>query len=199
MVVGENFALGKGRTGNVDRLRAIGEERGFQVEAVPIAQLDGAPVTSTRIRERLAAGDVEAATRLLGRRYDLVGRVVHGEALGRILGVPTANLRLHEEKLLPRLGIYAAWARVEGEDEWRPGALSLGVRPTFGGQTTTLEVHLLDWDGDLYGRELAVEFQAWLREERAFASREALIEAMQEDLAEARLRLVRREPIAAAS
>lgn len=198
LVVGGNFALGRGRAGNVERLRAIGRERGFQVEAVPIAEVDGAPVTSTRIRERLAAGDVEAAARLLGRRYDLVGRVVHGEAIGRTLGVPTANLRLHEEKLLPRLGIYGAWAKLEGEDAWRPGALSLGVRPTFGGQSTTLEVHLLDWSGDLYGREVAVEFQVWLREERAFASREALMEAMQEDLTETRLRLVRREPTPAA-
>jgi len=200
LVVGENFALGRGRAGNVERLRVVGRDLGFEVEAVPLEQVDGAPVTSTRIRERLAEGRVAEAARLLGRRYSLEGRVVHGEGIGRTLGVPTANLRLHEEKLLPRFGIYTAWVRIGGEDRWRPGAMSLGVRPTFGGQATTLEVHLLDWDGDLYGRELEIELQDWMREERAFDGPEALIAAMQTDLDDARRRLVRRdEPSAAPS
>lgn len=193
LVVGENFALGRGRAGNVERLRAIGRELGFEVEAVPLEQVDGAPVTSTRIRERLAEGRVAEAARLLGRRYSLAGRVVHGEGMGRTLGVPTANLRLHEEKLLPRFGIYSTWVQIQGEDGWRPGAMSLGVRPTFGGQATTIEVHLLDWDGDLYGREIEIEFQDWMREERAFDGPESLIAAMRADLDQARRRLVRRD------
>jgi riboflavin kinase/FMN adenylyltransferase len=189
LVVGENFALGRGRSGDVPCLRRLGAARGFEVEAVPLLRIDGAPVTSTRVRELLGGGRVEEAARLLGRRYGLEGRVVHGEAIGRTLGFPTANLRLHEEKLVPRFGIYAAWARIEGEREWRRGAMSIGVRPTFGGQAPTIEVFILDWDGELHGRDLEVELECWLREERRFESVPALVEAMHADVAEARRRL----------
>lgn len=189
LVVGANFALGHGRAGTPARLAAIGAARGFEVEAVPLLERDGAAVSSTRIRALLAEGRVAAAAPLLGRRYGLAGRVVRGEAMGRALGYPTANLRLHEEKLVPANGIYAVWARPAGATEWLPGAMSIGVRPTFGGQARTLEVHLLDWDGDLYGRDLEVEFVDWLRPERHFASAAALVEAMDRDVAETRLRL----------
>jgi riboflavin kinase/FMN adenylyltransferase len=189
LVVGEGFALGRGRAGDVARLRDLGRARGFEVEAVPLHAVDGAPVSSTRIRAALAEGRVADAARWLGRRYDLVGRVVTGEAIGRTLGYPTANLRLHEEKLVPRNGIYAVWARIEGESVWREGALSIGVRPTFGGQVRTLEVHLLDWDGELVGRDLEVEMVDWLRPELRFESPEALVVAMGGDVAETRRRL----------
>ena len=189
---------------SVDTL--LGEELGAN-----LVERHGRPATVEAIRAALAGARgrgvadgpdelLAEAARLLGRRYSLEGRVVHGEGIGRTLGVPTANLRLHEEKLLPRFGIYTTWVRIGGEDRWRPGAMSLGVRPTFGGQATTLEVHLLDWDGDLYGRELEIELQDWMREQRAFDGPEALIAAMQADLDDARRRLVRRdEPSAAAS
>lgn len=194
LVVGEDFALGRGRAGNVERLRAIGRERGFEVEAVPLLSEDGAPITSSRIRERLAAGDVGASARLLGRRYSLSGLVVRGDGIGRKLGWPTANLRLHEEKCLPSLGIYAVWARPDAAGEWLPGAMSVGVRPTFGGQAVTLEVHLIDWDGDLYGREVEVQFVDWLRAELKFDGPDALIEAIRSDVLEARQRLAASAP-----
>ncbi len=189
LVVGEGFALGRGRSGDVARLTAIGREAGFEVEAVPIVLQDGAPVSSTRIRAQLGDGDVAGAAHLLGRLYDLTGTVVRGDAIGRKIGWPTANLRLHEEKLLPRLGIYAAWVRIEREAARRAGAMSIGIRPTVGGQTTTLEVHLLDWSGDLVGRTLQVELVSWLREEQAFGSLEELAHAIGEDVEEVRRRL----------
>lgn len=189
LVVGEGFALGRGRSGTVERLREIGRGAGFEVEAVPLLVLDGAPVSSTRIRTLLGEGQVGPAARLLGRAYDLTGLVVTGEGIGRTLGVPTANLRLHEEKLLPRDGIYAVRAGIGGEPCVRPAAMSLGVRPTFDGQVRTLEVHLLDWSGDLVGRDLTVELADWLRPELRFDSAQALVEAMQRDLEETRRRL----------
>ncbi len=186
LVVGANFALGRGRSGNLERLRAIGRERGFDVEAVPLLRMDGDVVSSSRVRARLSEGRVAEAARLLGRRYELAGRVVTGEAIGRTLGVPTANLRLHEEKFLPSDGVYAARARLEGESLWRPAVTSLGMRPVFDGRERALEVHLLDWSGELVGRELDVELVEWIRGQVKFPSREALAEAMSGDLAETR-------------
>jgi len=149
---------------------------------VSLLEIDGSPVTSTRIRALLADGRVAEAARLLGRRYNLAGSVVTGEAIGRTLGFPTANLRLSDEKMLPGHGIYAVWGRIGAEAEWRPAAMSIGVRPTFGGQVRTLEVHLLDWAGDLAGRELEVEFVDWLREERKFETAGELVVAMTADV-----------------
>ena len=186
LVVGENFALGKGRAGNVGWLREHGAREGFEVEAVPLLELEGAPVTSTRIRGLLAEGRVADAARLLGRRYSLSGRVVKGRSVGRTLGFPTANLQLHAEKLVPAHGIYAVWARPEGEREPSMGAMSIGVRPTFGESERTLEVFLLDWDGDLGGRDLDVEFAHWLRPEQRFDSPAALSEAIARDVAATR-------------
>jgi riboflavin kinase/FMN adenylyltransferase len=189
LVVGEGFALGRGRSGNVARLREIGATRGFEVEAVPLVIVDGAPVSSTRIRGALAEGNVAEAARFLGRRYALRGTVVTGDGRGRELGFPTANLRLLEERVVPADGIYAVQARVGDEPTLRPAAMGIGMRPTFDGQLRTLEVHLLDWSGDLVGRALEVEFVDWLRPELRFDSAQALIEAMDRDVAETRKRL----------
>ena len=189
LVVGTNFACGRGRSGDVPRLRKIGAARGFEVDAVPLLRMDGGDVSSSRVRMLLGAGRVAEAARLLGRRYALTGTVVSGEALGRTLGFPTANLRLHEEKLLPAHGVYAVRARIEREAPWRPAALSLGVRPTFGGQVPTVEVFLLDWSGELLGRGLEVEFVEWIREQVTFPSAEDLTRAMKRDVAEVRRRL----------
>ena len=167
----------------------IGRTSGFKIEAVPLLVQDGEVVSSTRIRELLGSGRVREAADLLGRRYSLTGTVVRGDALGRELGYPTANLRLHDEKCVPALGIYAVWARVAGEGEWRGGAMSVGVRPTFGGQVRTLEVFLLDFSGDLYGRDVEVRFVDWLRPELRFDGREALIRAIAGDVALTRQRL----------
>jgi riboflavin kinase/FMN adenylyltransferase len=189
LVVGEGFALGRGRAGDVPRLRAIGARAGFEVVGVPLFELDGAPVSSTRIRALLDAGRVAEAARLLGRRYDLRGRVVRGEAVGRQLGFPTANLRLHEEKLVPGDGVYAARVRIGGGPAGCPAAVSIGVRPTFDGQTRALEVYLLDWEGDLLDRDLEVELVDWIRPQERFESPEALVMAMGRDVAEVRKRL----------
>ena len=189
LVVGEDFALGHRRAGNVARLREIGSALGFEVSAVPLLLLDGAPVSSTRIRALLGEGRVSEAARLLGRRYTLGGTVVTGERIGRTLGFPTANLRLHVEKLVPAHGIYAAWVRVGNRGQRIAGALSIGVRPTFGGQVRTIEVHLLDWSGELVGEELEVEFVDWLREEKAYENAAALRSAIVEDVVETRRRL----------
>jgi len=187
--VGEGFALGRGRAGTVERLRAIGATRGFDVEAVPLVMMDGAPVSSTRIRSALSEGRVAEAARLLGRRYALAGTVVTGDRRGRELGYPTANLRLHEDRVVPADGIYAVLARIAGTEAPLPAAMSIGMRPTFDGQLRTLEVHLLDWTGDLVGRSLEVEFVAWIRPELRFESAEALIAAMEGDVEETRRRL----------
>jgi riboflavin kinase / FMN adenylyltransferase len=188
-VVGEGFALGRGRSGKVERLRAIGARSGFEVVAVPLLERDGAPVSSTRIRGLLEGGHVAEAARLLGRRYALAGTVVGGEAVGRTLGYPTANLRLHEEKLVPADGVYVARARIGGESAWRAAAMSIGVRPTFDGQVRALEVHLLDWQGELLGRELEVEQVDWLRGQERFDSASELVAAMDRDVARTRERL----------
>ena len=186
LVVGEGFALGRGRSGTVERLRAIGAARKFEVDAVPLVMMDGAPVSSTRIRALLTAGRVAEVARLLGRRFGFAGTVVSGDGRGRGLGYPTANLRLHEERLLPADGIYAGLASIATEREWRPAAMSIGMRPTFDGRTRTIEVHLLDWSGDLAGRELEVEFVEWLRPELRFESARELVAAIDRDVAETR-------------
>jgi riboflavin kinase / FMN adenylyltransferase len=183
LVVGENFALGHRRAGDVARLSAIGQSRGYAVEPVPLRMLEGAPVSSTRVREALEGGRVAEAAGLLGRRYSLAGAVVGGDAIGRRLGFPTANLRLPEEKLVPGHGIYAVWARPEAGAPPVPGAMSIGVRPTFGGQATTLEVHLIGWSGDLTDRSLEVEFVEWIRPELKFDSAAALTAAIAADVA----------------
>ena len=186
LVVGANFALGRGRVGNVSRLAEIGARRDFEVEAVPLLELEGGPVSSTRIRGLLAEGRVVEAARQLGRRYGLGGSVVTGDGIGRTLGCPTANLRLHEEKFLPADGVYAARARIGGESSWRPAAMSIGVRPTFGEHARALEVHLIDWSGELVGRELEVEFESWVRSQLKFDSPDQLAEAIRDDLKQVR-------------
>jgi riboflavin kinase / FMN adenylyltransferase len=189
LVVGENFALGARRAGDVPRLRAIGAARGFAVDAVPLREVAGAPLSSTRIRAALEAGHVDLAGRLLGRWYALSGTVIPGDAIGRTLGFPTANLRLPEEKFLPAHGIYAVWVRIDEARERVAGAMSIGVRPTFGGQATTLEVHLIDWSGELVGRTLHVELVEWLRAELRFENVGELSAAIANDVVETRARL----------
>jgi riboflavin kinase/FMN adenylyltransferase len=194
VVVGSGFALGKGRSGDVPRLSEIGRAHGFVVEAVPLAREGGEPVSSTRIRHALAEGQVDLAARLFGRRYTLGGRVVTGAGMGRKLGYPTANLRLHEEKLLPRDGIYVVRAGIGDEPLRRPAAMSIGMRPTFNGTSRTLEVHLIDFDAPLVGEELTVEFVDWLRPEARFDGAEALAAAIGADVEATRRRLASLAP-----
>jgi riboflavin kinase / FMN adenylyltransferase len=168
IVVGPDFHFGRRAEGDVQKLRERGKRDGFVVDVVKPVEIDGAIASSTRIRNLLLAGDVEAAARLLGRAYSVRGRVVHGAKRGRALGFPTINLALPKERLLPRDGIYAMWAEM-GEGRFKAAA-SLGVRPTFGGGERVLEAYLLDFSGDVYGEEVEVAFVKRLRDEIAFAS-----------------------------
>lgn len=184
VVVGEGFRFAAKREGTVEALRAMGAGASFGVDAVPSVLLDGERVSSTRVREALGAGRLDLARRLLGREFRLSGRVVAGERLGRTLGYPTANLRLHRAKL-PLSGIYAV--RVGGIGPRACNAVaSLGTRPTVGGVEPLLEVHVFDFDGDLYGRRLDVDFVAKLRDEVKFESLDALVVQMHDDARRAR-------------
>ena len=170
--VGADFQFGHDRSGNVATLTAAGKLHGFEVIVASPVKLDGEIVSSTRIRNALLAGDVETAARLLGRHYAVNGTVVHGDKRGRALGFPTLNLAVPRERLLPRDGIYAMWATVNGQRV--PAAASLGIRPTFGGGDRVLEAYLLDWSGDVYGDSVEAAFVKRLRDELRFASADEL-------------------------
>ncbi|HLZ97776.1 MAG TPA: riboflavin kinase, partial [Steroidobacteraceae bacterium] len=184
VVVGDDFRYGAKAEGTIDSLRAAGELHGFGVEQIDPFIVDGVRVSSTAVRDRLDRGDCAGAARLLGRRYTMIGRVAHGTRLGRTLGFPTANLRLRRRKS-PLWGILAV--RVRGIDA-QPlnGVASLGTRPTVNGVEPLLEVHVFDFEGDLYGRALEVEFIAKLRDEVKFDSVELMQVQMQVDAAQAR-------------
>lgn len=183
VIVGEGFRFAAEREGTVDALRVAGRACGFDVHVVPAVTLDGARVSSTRVRAALAAGDLELAKRLLGRHYRITGRVIRGQQLGRTLGYATANMRLHRRKL-PLTGIFAV--RVGGVDGVRAGVASLGTRPTVHGVEPLLETHVFDFAGDLYGRRLDVDFVAKLRDETKFDSLDALVAQMHVDARQAR-------------
>lgn len=172
LVVGDDFHFGAGRRGDFAMLEAAGHEHGFQVVNMHTFGVDGDRVSSTRIREALAAGDLAAAEKLLGRPYRMCGRVAHGDKRGRSIGFPTANIHLHRQKT-PVLGVYAV--EMFGLDE-EPvaGVANVGSRPTVDGTRSLLEVHLFDFSGDIYGRYVQVDFVHRLREERRFESFEAL-------------------------
>ena len=184
IVVGNDFRYGCNAGGTIDSLRAAGEARGFGVEQIAPFVFDGVRVSSTVVRERLAESDFAGAGRLLGRPYRMLGRVVHGRELGRELGFPTANLRLMRRKS-PVKGVMAV--RVFGiESKALTAVASLGTRPTVDGTDMLLEVHVFDFAGDLYGREIEVEFVAKLRDEVKFDSLDALTVQMKVDAAQAR-------------
>lgn len=183
--VGSEFTFGHKRSGNVELLRRLGSEMEFTVHGLAAVALDGSTVSSTRIREAIARGELDNASQMLGRGYAIAGLVVKGDQLGRKLGFPTANLDVAGLALPPN-GVYAAHARTQGRT--LRAAVNIGVRPTVAGTTPVprVEAHLLDFDGDLYGAEVELSFVARLREERKFASVEALKEQIARDVAEAR-------------
>ena len=184
--VGPGFRFGRDRLGDLQALQSLGAVHGFTADAIE-AVGDGAPISSTRIRNALASGDFEAAARLLGRPYAIGGRVIRGNRLGRTLGYPTANLRFGG-KTPPLSGIFAVHVRGVGPDPL-PAVASFGTRPTVGGREPLLEAHLFDFDGDLYGRRIQIEFRARLRDEQTFADLPTLVEQMHRDAAQARLLL----------
>ncbi len=184
--VGQDFAMGHNREGNVPRLRELGKELGFRLHVIPPVEIDGERVSSSRIRALLSVGDVAAAARLLGRPYSLAGIVERGDGRGSQIGIPTANLAVPSERLIPAIGGYACRARL------RTGVCdavaNIGVRPTFkdsSGQLT-VEAHLLDFKGDLYGQRMELDFIAWLRGEHRYPSAEALIAQINKDIVRAR-------------
>jgi len=182
--VGPGFRFGHRRAGDLATLQREGAAHGFTADAIGTVMLDGERVSSTRIRAALQAGDFATATRLLGAPYAISGRVVHGRQLGRTLGYPTANLRFDDKR--PALsGVYATRVHGVGDAPW-PSVSSFGTRPTVGGVEPLLEAHLFDFDGDLYGRRIEVEFVARLRDEEKFPDLPALVAQMGRDARQAR-------------
>jgi len=187
VVVGRDFRFGSGARGDVGLLERMASDLGYTLRVVPPVTVGGEKVSSTAIRSFVAKGDVEMAARLLGRPYLLEGVVVHGEARGRTLGYPTANLAVSEELLVPAEGVYLTKAhdREAGLGPF-PGLTAIGTRPSFGPGARSIETHLLDYQGDLYGRRLSLEFCARLRDISAFEGAESLVRQIEVDVAQAR-------------
>jgi riboflavin kinase/FMN adenylyltransferase len=186
LIVGDDFRFAHKRSGSIDDLRRKGEEHGFRVEQAGTVIDNGVRVSSSVVRHALADGDMTQAARLLGRRYRMSGAVVHGQLLGRQLGMPTANVRL-KRKLSPVQGIFAVRAQIDHEQSaWLDGVASIGTRPTVNGIEPLLEVHIFDFDRDIYGAHMQVEFVAKLRDEEKFPDLESLQHQMFIDAAQAR-------------
>jgi len=184
VVTGDDFTFGRGRKGNVETLRTLGQQSGIIAEAVAPIGFGDLRISSGRVREALQAGDTATATHLLSRDYAIEGVVQRGDARGRELGYPTANLVLGDYQR-PRYGIYAVRVTLDDGSE-HPGVASLGVRPTFDPPVELLEAHLLDFDGDLYGRRIEVALHAFIRDEQKFDDIDALVAHMKHDEAQAR-------------
>lgn len=184
LTVGDDFHFGKDRAGDVGFLTETGKRRGFDVDVVGMVTEGGQTVSSSRIRSLIEVGSVSDAAALLGSRYRVTGPVVDGDKRGRDIGYPTANIRPLERKVIPGNGVYATVTRVDGTDHM--SATNVGTRPTFGGGERLIEAHLLDFDGDLYGEEITVEFVERLRPELEFKSVAELLEHMEEDVARSR-------------
>ena len=185
--VGEDWRFGRGGTGDLALLQSLGSELDFAVTGVPLVSVDGMTASSTRIREAVAGGDFTIADRLLGRPYTVLGTVIEGRRLGRTIGFPTANLTVHSEQL-PPTGVYAVRVTIGGSSAPQDGVANLGYRPSVEGETARrlLEVHLLDWTGDLYGKDLEVRFVKFLRPEQRFDGLEDLRIQIGKDVAQAR-------------
>ena len=178
--VGSDFHFGKGRTGNAQNLTEIAGKHNIPVVQVPLKHEQGERISSSHIREALTAGKPSVAAKLLGRAYTLTGRVVEGKQLGRTIGFPTANLHIPVKKYLPRKGVYSV--RVYGADaEPIKGVMNIGNRPTVEGQTLSVEVHLLNWGGDLYGKVLTVSLEQFIRPEQKFGSLDQLKSQIEQD------------------
>jgi riboflavin kinase/FMN adenylyltransferase len=181
LVVGPDFALGKNREGNADVLRNLSKEMSFSLTVVPPLTIDGEVVSSTAIRQALAEGDMKRVQKLMGRPFRLHGRVARGERRGSDkLGFPTANLETGAEQALPADGVYTSRAFID--DKAHPAMTNIGFQPTFGGNKHLVEVYLMDYRGDLYGRELAVEIIERLRGEKKFETPEELKKQIAEDV-----------------
>jgi len=182
--VGQDFCFGQNRSGTSEQLKTIAQPYRIQVETVPLYRVNGERISSSAIRQALRQGDVEGANQLLGRPYTLIGSVITGQQLGRTIGFPTANLQLPPEKFLPKEGVYAVEvqnATLEFDPPSVAGVMNIGNRPTVDGLKQTIEVHLLDWSGNLYGQTLIVSLKKFLRSEQKFTSLDALKAQIQAD------------------
>lgn len=187
VIVGFNHTFGRGARGNAELLQALSGRLGFRAHVVPPLLVDGVPVSSSEIRAALGAGNVERASRYLGRPYAVNGDVVAGAGRGRTLGFPTANVRTDRPLLIPP-GVYASRVRV-APSSLHPAVVNIGIRPTFGESVLVVEAHLLDFSGGLYGHTVRVEFVERIRDERRFSGPDALRQQIERDIAEARRRL----------
>lgn len=184
VIVGEDYRFGRNRRGDVALLSKLGQELGFRVEALTKLLIDGRPVSSTAVREAIAAGEVERARRLLGYPPLLRGPVIPGEGRGRVLGFPTANLRIDDEVVIPGEGVFITSVKLK--DELKQGLLYIGRRPTFAGEGKSFEVYILDFAGELYGEELEIYLLKRLRGDLEFAGPEELQRQIERDVREAR-------------
>lgn len=190
VIIGDDFRFGQARTGDFDYLNNAGKLYGFTVEAMPSITLDNERVSSTRVREALAKADHHLVEELLGHPYSMQGRVVHGNERGRMIGFPTANIYLHRE-VTPVKGVYVV--RMHGlESNALPGVANVGIRPTVGGTRTILEVHLFDFNREIYGRHVSVEFCKKLRDEKRFDNLDLLKQQIWKDAEEAKEYFVKR-------
>jgi riboflavin kinase/FMN adenylyltransferase len=184
VAVGSDWRFGHRAAGDVPILVELGRAGGFTAKGIKLREIAGGPVSSSRVRQALANGDVVLARTLLGRAFDIDGKVVRGEARGRTLGIPTANIPMDPRMAYPSRGVYAGRVRAEGR--WYAAAINIGVNPTFGGDpgqsTARIEAYLLEFDGDLYGHSLRVEFWSRLRDEAKFDSAEALVDQIEQDV-----------------
>jgi riboflavin kinase/FMN adenylyltransferase len=183
--VGHEWSFGKNRRGNLDLLKKLGASLNFHVIGISPVKMNGAVVSSTAIRRAVEAGDFAKAAEMLGREYTILGAVTHGDSLGKKIGFPTANLSAHSEQFPPN-GVYAAEAKID--NEVHRGVINLGVRPTVSGGKSerVLEIHLFDFDRDIYGRDVEVRFLKFLRPEKKFENVEALVAQIRRDVEQAR-------------
>ncbi|MFM7428043.1 MAG: bifunctional riboflavin kinase/FAD synthetase [Elainella sp.] len=197
--VGQDFRFGRKRQGTIADLQEITAQYHIPVQVAPLYLQQGERISSSAIRQFLAQGEIDQANQLLGRAYGLTGLVVTGKQLGRTIGFPTANLELPPDKFLPRLGVYSVWVEIQADPNplspsaqanlLQPAVMNIGRRPTVAGERVTVEVHLLDWSGDLYGQTLTVQLHQFLRPEQKFSSLDALKQQIQQDCDRARATL----------
>ena len=182
ILMGYDFALGKGREGDAARLSVIGQKLGYAVEVIPAISDESGVISSTEIRKLVGVGDVAEAARLLGHPYSVHGTVIHGDGRGRSIGIPTANIDYSMDKVIPPNGIYACWVPI-GMEKYR-AMTNIGINPTFtpDKQSPNVEAHLLDFDRDLYDQDLKVEFVERLRDEIRYSSVEALVSQIHVDI-----------------
>jgi len=190
LIVGPDFALGRGREGNAQILRTLGQEMAFTLETVPPFTIDGETVSSTLIRQALAQGDMTKVKKFMGRHFSISAKVVSADKRGRVLGFPTANLDINQGQALPHDGVYATVTHVDGKQF--ASASNIGIRPTFGGDDKrTVETYLLNYEGNLYDKELVVGFVDKLRDEQRFASPQELIAQIEKDIERVRTIITR--------